>query len=218
MGDPANPRALRSNTTLQDAPLAAYKTFLGIRTAIFASAESRDLAFDNIPPSIGSAVFDALLEDQNIEDLMPRLRGPVHGLLPALIPNTDSLLSTVAESGWSDSWPKLIAGMELWLRGGRPNVQLVLLFNWSKRANNSVAGEVRMYERTADGNGKERFRASIFPIAQGGPAGIPVAHGEIFGVSGVFPGQNAADVWHVSLTRLQQTADRWVMAVGFVPA
>ncbi|KAL4991134.1 hypothetical protein BDW68DRAFT_193409 [Aspergillus falconensis] len=213
MGDPANPRALRSNTTLQDAPLAAYKTFLGIRTAIFASAESRDLAFDNIPPSIGSAELSEMREvnflSRNERDHFDSSAGTSFAA---------PLLSTVAESGWSDSWPKLIAGMELWLRGGRPNVQLVLLFNWSKRANNSVAGEVRMYERTADGNGKERFRASIFPIAQGGPAGIPVAHGEIFGVSGVFPGQNAADVWHVSLTRLQQTADRWVMAVGFVPA
>lgn len=136
----------------------------------------------------------------------------------ALIPNTDNLPSMVAESGWSDSWPKLIAGMELWLQGAQPNIQLVLLFNWSKRANNSVAGEVRVYERTAAGNTNQRFGASIFPVTQGGPAGIPVTRGEIFGVSGVFPGTNAADIWHLSLTRLRETADRWIGALGFVPA
>ncbi|KAL4787968.1 hypothetical protein BJX76DRAFT_317441 [Aspergillus varians] len=176
MEDSKVPRALRSNTSLP-----AYTTFLQIRNAILASTDSQYLVFDAIPPSIGPAVFDDLLEDPDIENLMPRmtynshenivtacimptkihdvpqmwlskeltemrvvnflspneyrhldsvvgtalkrLRGPIRGLLPgALIPNTDHLPSIIVESGWSDSWLKLIADMKLWLRGGRPNV------------------------------------------------------------------------------------------------
>ncbi|RDW74402.1 uncharacterized protein DSM5745_07064 [Aspergillus mulundensis] len=267
-GDPAIPEALcslRSSPTLGDQPLSVYRTFLNIRAAILASAESAELAFENIHPTVGSAVYDALLEDPDIENLAPRmtynsssntssarvmpvrvldvpqawlakelramcmanfLSGPESNhfdsfvgtsfqdfVAPyagsrkhpdwALIPNADALPSIVAESGWSDCWPKLITEMEMWLQGGRPNVQLVLLFKWSKRVNNNVVGEVRLYHQGAAGNSTEKFRASIFPIGQDGPAGIPITRGEIFGVSGVFPGQNATNVWTLSITRLQ---------------
>lgn len=134
------------------------------------------------------------------------------------MPNTDTLPSVAAESGWSDNWPKLIGDMELLLVGGRPNVQLVLLFNWSKRVHNRVAGELRAYERTAAGNASERFRSSIFPIPEGRPADIPVTRGELFGVSGVFPGRIAADVWELSLARLREIAARMIRARGCVPA
>lgn len=136
----------------------------------------------------------------------------------AIMPNTDTLPSVAAESGWSDNWPKLIGDMELLLVGGCPNVQLVLLFNWSKRVHNRVAGELRAYERTAAGNASERFRSSIFPIPEGGPAGIPVTREELVGVSGVFPGRNAADVWELSLARLREIAARMIRARGCVPA
>ncbi|KAL4967397.1 uncharacterized protein BDV14DRAFT_169934 [Aspergillus stella-maris] len=164
----------------------------------------------------------------------------------ALIPITDSLPTIVAETGLSDSesesdpqdsWRKLTADRRLWLKG-QPNVQLVLLVNFSRQANDPnpssnsdlVAGEIRLYERarTAAGNiPNERFRANILPIHQGddhgpgtGPVVIPVTRGEIFGGSGVFEGQgqNAMDVWHLSLARLRQTADRWIRAMGLVPA
>ncbi|OJJ04739.1 hypothetical protein ASPVEDRAFT_86122 [Aspergillus versicolor CBS 583.65] len=136
----------------------------------------------------------------------------------AILPNSDTLPSVAAESGWSENWPALIGDMELLLVGGRPNVQLVLLFKWSKRAHNRVAGELRVYERTPAGNTSERLRSSIFPIPGGGLAGIRVTRGELFGVSGVFPGRNAADFWELSLVRLREIAERMIRARGCVPA
>lgn len=92
----------------------------------------------------------------------------------AIIPNTDTLPSVAAESGWSDdNWPTLIGDMELLLVGGRPNVQLVLLFNWSKQGHSRVAGELRVYEGTAAGNTSERFRSSIFFYPRGGACRRP---------------------------------------------
>ncbi|BCS17827.1 uncharacterized protein APUU_10655A [Aspergillus puulaauensis] len=280
MGDPIIPRALWSNNTTLPSATPSYRTFSDIRTVILASTKNTELTFNNVPPSIGSAVFDALSEDHSIENLIPRMTYNSHtntftarvmltriddvpqmwlsleastmqatGFLSlderqhlltvvgttfdgfafpyegsrkepdwAIMPNTDTLPSVAAESGWSDNWPKLIGDMELLLVGGRPNVQLVLLFNWSKRVHNRVAGELRAYERTAAGNVSERFRSSIFPIPEGGPAGIPVTRGELFGVSGVFPGRNAADVWELSLARLREIAARMIRARGCVPA
>lgn len=137
----------------------------------------------------------------------------------AIIPNTDTLPSVAAESGWSDdNWPTLIGDMELLLVGGRPNVQLVLLFNWSKQGHSRVAGELRVYEGTAAGNTSERFRSSIFFIPGEGLVGVPVTRGELFGVSGVFPGRNTADVWEFSLARLREIAARMIRARGCLPA
>lgn len=136
----------------------------------------------------------------------------------AILPSADTLPSVAAESGWSDNWSKLIGDMELLLVGGRPNIQLVLLFTWSKRVHNRVAGELRAYERTAAGDASERFCSGIFPIPEEGPAGIAVTRGELFGVSGVFPGRNAADVWELSFARLREIAARMIRAGGCVPA
>ncbi|KAL2855314.1 hypothetical protein BJY01DRAFT_10305 [Aspergillus pseudoustus] len=277
-GDPAPNRALRSNNALPNQPPSAYKVFTEIRASLL-SNDRTEVEVRNLPSSIGSIVFDALSEDKDVEERLPRMTYDAHTstffarnmptkihdvpqmwlsneiskmqaakflsdderdnfdttvgttfndfVAPytnsrkepdwALIPITDKLPSVVLESGWSDNWPKLLQAMRLWLEGGRPNVQLVFLFNWGKRTNNSVAGEVRVYERTLPGATNERFRASIFPIPQGGPGGIPLTRAEMFGVSGVLPGRNATDRWHLSLTRLREIADRWVRAMGLTP-
>ncbi|KAL4865855.1 hypothetical protein BDV12DRAFT_187851 [Aspergillus spectabilis] len=229
MGDQVNSQALQSNTT-----------FLNIRTAILASADSKDLSFNDNPPRIGAAVFGALSEDPEIEDLMLRMtynsstNTIMAGVMPAKVHdvpqmwltnelsgmremnfltqnerchfNSSSrttfegfaapLPSVVAESGRSDIWLNLIAGMELWLQGGRPNVQLVFLFNWPKWVR--VNGGLRLETRT-DGY------ARLFSPSPMRTFWDSTIRGEVFGVSGVFPGQNAVDVWHLSL-RLRQTA------------
>ncbi|KAL4941366.1 hypothetical protein BDV06DRAFT_212719 [Aspergillus oleicola] len=175
MGDPAIPRALRSNTTLQKTPSAVMPTKVHDIPQMWLTKELGEMREINFLSRSERDYFDSSA-GTTFQGFAAPYAGSEKEPDWALIPNTDSL----------------------------PSI-LVLLFNWSKRANNFVAGEVRLYERTAAGNANERFRASIFPIAQGGPAGIPVTRGEIFGVSGVFPG-------------LQQTADRWIRTLGFVPA
>lgn len=72
MGDPNIPRALWSNNTTLPNVTPSYRTFSDIRTVILASTENTELTFNNVPPSIGSAVFDALSEDHSIENLIPR--------------------------------------------------------------------------------------------------------------------------------------------------
>lgn len=63
-----------------------------------------------------------------------------------------SLLPTfVIESGWSESWPRLLADKNLWLAGG-PTVEAVLLIRWTKVAGNHIKGDLQLYGRDAARN------------------------------------------------------------------
>jgi hypothetical protein len=55
------------------------------------------------------------------------------------------------ESGWSDIWPMLYGDVQVWLEGGSPDVQLVILVLWSKEPGNLVRGSIEAYGRNAAG-------------------------------------------------------------------
>ncbi|KAL4794432.1 hypothetical protein BDV19DRAFT_390271 [Aspergillus venezuelensis] len=50
----------------------AQSVFLTIRTALLTCNETKTLIFDHVPPSIGAAIYDVLIEDLDIESLRPR--------------------------------------------------------------------------------------------------------------------------------------------------
>jgi hypothetical protein len=57
----------------------------------------------------------------------------------------------VIESGWSESHPKLLQDVDLWLRGGAGTVELVFVFNWSKLVRGRVKGVLEVYDRNLAG-------------------------------------------------------------------
>ena len=58
----------------------------------------------------------------------------------------------VVESGWSESFPRLRNDKNLWINGGGGKVRVVLLFKWSARLNNRVAGVIEVWVGDAAGN------------------------------------------------------------------
>ncbi|KAJ9394538.1 hypothetical protein DTO282F9_8527 [Paecilomyces variotii] len=62
------------------------------------------------------------------------------------------LPSIAVESGWAESLPRLHADMRLWLEGGQPDVQLVIVLRWTKMSGaplQRVKGIFEIWERDA---------------------------------------------------------------------
>lgn len=62
----------------------------------------------------------------------------------------------MVESGWSERWPQLNQDSDLWMRGGAPEVQLVLIFHWRKLRGGRVRGDLQVWDRDALGNANLR--------------------------------------------------------------
>ena len=64
--------------------------------------------------------------------------------------NSQCLPSFVIESRWSESLPRLHSDMALWLVGGQPEVQVVIILCWSKLTGNpiqQIKGIFEVWER-----------------------------------------------------------------------
>lgn len=57
--------------------------------------------------------------------------------------------SVVFESGLTESYPRLLNDKDLWLLGGAPNVNVVLLLKLDKRSNNRVAAFLELHRAGA---------------------------------------------------------------------
>ncbi|KAL1982947.1 hypothetical protein VTN96DRAFT_634 [Rasamsonia emersonii] len=84
--------------------------------------------------------------------------------------DTANLPRIVVESGWSERWPQLNQDSDLWMRGGAPEVQLVLIFHWRKLRGGRVRGDLQVWDRDALGNANLRQTEQIFPLPAGGAA------------------------------------------------
>lgn len=51
------------------------------------------------------------------------------------------------ESGLSESWHRLLRDRTLWLQGGAPHVNAVLLVKWVQRVNGRIAGYLEVHRR-----------------------------------------------------------------------
>lgn len=51
------------------------------------------------------------------------------------------------ESGWTESYPRLLADKNLWM-GGMNNVQLVIILRWSKISNQRMKGFAELWSRS----------------------------------------------------------------------
>lgn len=66
-----------------------------------------------------------------------------------------SLPSIAIEAGWSEGLPRLHADMRLWLVGGHPQVQLVIVLRWTKLSGTPVQrvkGIFEIWQRDAANN------------------------------------------------------------------
>ena len=76
--------------------------------------------------------------------------------------DTAPLPRIAIESGWSENSPKLQRDKGVWLVGGAPDVQLVILLKWYKLSRSRVKGLIQVWKRDAAGN--PVLRQEIYPI------------------------------------------------------
>ncbi|KKZ61878.1 hypothetical protein EMCG_03668 [[Emmonsia] crescens] len=133
----------------------------------------------------------------------------------AIRPDGVALPTVVVESGWSESLSRLREDMQLWLEGGTPLVQLVLLIKWSRLSGNRVKGSLEVYGRNSAGIPMLLQTESIFPVLTT-PAVISISRSQLFG-STIFAGRNSTDTHQLSVTRLQAIALPWIQNLGCTP-
>jgi hypothetical protein len=79
--------------------------------------------------------------------------------------DTAPLPRIAIESGWSENFPKLQRDKDVWLVGGAPDVQLVILLKWFKLSRSRVKGLIQVWKRDAAGNPVLRLEeVNIYPI------------------------------------------------------
>ncbi|KAL2828737.1 hypothetical protein BDW59DRAFT_142950 [Aspergillus cavernicola] len=76
-----------------------------------------------------------------------------------------TLLTLVFEAGFSESYQRLIADKNLWLRGGAPVVNVVMLLMWSLISGNKVKGFIELWRSGAP----NPRHVDIFPAPAPGP-------------------------------------------------
>ncbi|OJJ83629.1 uncharacterized protein ASPGLDRAFT_26510 [Aspergillus glaucus CBS 516.65] len=74
-----------------------------------------------------------------------------------------TLPTVVIESGWSESREQLYEDRDLWLKGGRESVQMVIIVKWTQNAAKQVEGDIELVDLDTDGNARLLQRRSIFP-------------------------------------------------------
>lgn len=65
-----------------------------------------------------------------------------------------TLPTVVIESGWSESREQLYEDRDLWLKGGRESVQMVIIVKWTQNAAKQVEGDIELVDLDTDGNAR----------------------------------------------------------------
>jgi len=126
--------------------------------------------------------------------------------------DTAPLPRIAIESGWSEN---LQRDKDVWLVGGAPDVQLVILLKWTKLSRSRVKGLIQVWKRDAAGNPVLRQEEQVFPGA--GNQVISVTRREIFG-NGLLPNRNGNDVWDFDISTLRTIAHEKLAAMGLTAA
>ncbi|KAE8332771.1 hypothetical protein BDV39DRAFT_199769 [Aspergillus sergii] len=122
--------------------------------------------------------------------------------------------SVVVECGQSKSWLRLLEDKALWLDGGAPYVNAVLLMKWSVTGN-KVAGYLELHRRSGV---SPRLQIFLAP-----PLGAPVQtlafkRQDFYPVGQIPAGRHPNDIWLWDIDNLRRRT-AWVMADdGLVPA
>jgi len=132
-----------------------------------------------------------------------------------LRPDNQKMPSVVIESGWSETYPRLLSDMQLWLNGS-VDVNVVLVLKWSKLSNSRVSGFIEAWVRDTNGPLKQQA-AAIFPAGQNPQQTVTITRGDLFGAH-LATGTNANDVLPLSLNSLRSLAQEDLALMGLIPA
>lgn len=123
------------------------------------------------------------------------------------------------ESGWSESLPRLLDDMNLWLVGGGGAVKAIIILKWQTITNtNRVRAIAEFYTQDANGIPVMRQREPIFPApSQSQTQEIRLTRRMLY-ASTVFPGRNPNDVITLKFDRLRVVAKDGLSLMGLVPA
>ncbi|KAE8343185.1 hypothetical protein BDV24DRAFT_161624 [Aspergillus arachidicola] len=122
--------------------------------------------------------------------------------------------SVVVECGQSKSWLRLLEDKALWLDGGAPYVNALLLMKWSVTGN-KVAGYLELHRRS---DVSPRLQIFLAP-----PPGAPVQtlafkRQDFYPVGQIPAGRHPNNIWLWDIDNLRRMT-AWVMADdGLVPA
>lgn len=64
-----------------------------------------------------------------------------------ILPRRLSLPTIVLEAGWSETWTKLHVDDSLWIQGGAPHVNVLLLIKWTKASGQRVTGRLEVWRK-----------------------------------------------------------------------
>ncbi|RHZ54209.1 hypothetical protein CDV55_101981 [Aspergillus turcosus] len=125
--------------------------------------------------------------------------------------------SFVLECGDSASKERLMEDMRLWLTGGRPSVNIVLIIQYARKGNtNQVEGKAELYVRDANGNPALQQEATIFPATQS-ECSLGISAGDLFGPD--LPEDLQADtILPLSIDNLRKNARDTMVHMDLVPA
>ncbi|KAJ9247077.1 hypothetical protein DTO195F2_9225 [Paecilomyces variotii] len=124
--------------------------------------------------------------------------------------------TVVFETGYSESYPQLVADRNLWING-TTGVNVVILLKWSLvRNRTAVKGYIEGWHR----NMPTCQRFDIFPAPPPGtPAQTITLYRRDFYLPGAVPwGRNPNDVWRWSIDSLRLKAAQTIRDSGYVPA
>ncbi|GAD91588.1 conserved hypothetical protein [Paecilomyces variotii No. 5] len=136
-----------------------------------------------------------------------------------LRPNNQRHPVLVIESGWSESIPRLMDDMNLWLLGARGTVMMVIILKWQTISNtNQVRGFAEVYTLNSNGIPIMRQREPIYPVS-------PTAHAQeirltrhmLFG-NAISPDRDPNDVLPLKFDCLRVVARDALSLMGLVPA
>ncbi|KAL1876687.1 hypothetical protein Plec18167_005095 [Paecilomyces lecythidis] len=125
------------------------------------------------------------------------------------------------EIGWSEGVPQFHRDKRLWLMGGQPEAQLVIVLRWTTISETPVQqgrGVFEIWERDAGNTPYLKQGGAIFPApANAATQVIPITRAHI-GPAHVFSGRNGVNVWNLNVDILRTWASAAIVNVGFQPA
>ncbi|CRG89778.1 hypothetical protein PISL3812_06817 [Talaromyces islandicus] len=135
-----------------------------------------------------------------------------------VIPGSSKVPTIVVEAGWSESRSQLHEDMKLWLTGGRPDVQLVIVLKWTKGLEDRVEGDVEVFERDASGSPRSVQRETVYPTpAHAAQQAIRITKRHLWGRH-LPAGYDGNEGFDLSLDLLREIALRALHSQGCSPA
>ncbi|KAL2865355.1 uncharacterized protein BJX67DRAFT_182698 [Aspergillus lucknowensis] len=139
-----------------------------------------------------------------------------------LVRQNNNLLPVLAiETGWTESYSRLLDDMNLWLVGGNGAVKAVIIVKWGRvGSTNQVKGTAELYTLDPAGMPIRRQSEQVFPEPP-----PPQARAQEFSFTrrllvgtAVFQGRNADDVFTLKIDELRRNARDALSLMGLVPS